>query len=55
MYLVRIVSSLFVLCWKFGMLIWIGPGSCTDYVAKNNGSFTDAYWEFGAFKVYSAS
>ncbi|PMD21569.1 glycoside hydrolase family 16 protein [Hyaloscypha hepaticicola] len=30
-------------------------GSCTDYVANNNGSFTDAYWEFGAFKVYSAS
>ncbi|KAE9364550.1 glycoside hydrolase family 16 protein [Stipitochalara longipes BDJ] len=30
-------------------------GSCTDYVAKNNGSFADAYWEFGAFKVYSAS
>ncbi|KAK3308164.1 glycoside hydrolase family 16 protein [Chaetomium strumarium] len=28
---------------------------CTDFVANNPSAFTDAYWEFGGFQVYSAS
>jgi len=31
------------------------PGNCTDYVANNPTAFLNAYWEFGAFKVYQAS
>jgi hypothetical protein len=31
------------------------PGTCQDQVANNNTAFTDAYWEFGAFTVYSAA
>lgn len=31
------------------------PGTCETYVANNNTAFTDAYWEFGAFSVYSGS
>ncbi|KAG9246423.1 glycoside hydrolase family 16 protein [Calycina marina] len=30
-------------------------GLCTSQVAYNNTAFTDAYWEFGAFQVYTAS
>ncbi|KAH6664478.1 glycoside hydrolase family 16 protein [Halenospora varia] len=30
-------------------------GTCEDQVANNNTAFTNAYWEFGTFKVYSAS
>ncbi|KAI0133088.1 glycoside hydrolase family 16 protein [Hypoxylon sp. NC0597] len=31
------------------------PSNCTDYVANNPSAFTNAFWEFGAFQVYSAS
>ncbi|ORY71581.1 concanavalin A-like lectin/glucanase domain-containing protein [Pseudomassariella vexata] len=31
------------------------PSSCTDFVANYPQNFTNAYWEFGSFKVYSAS
>ncbi|KAK3939545.1 putative glycosidase [Diplogelasinospora grovesii] len=31
------------------------PSNCTDYVANNPSAFTNAYWEFGSFQVYSAS
>jgi hypothetical protein len=31
------------------------PGTCTDYVANYPSAFTDAYWEFGNFTVFSAS
>ncbi|KAI1168961.1 concanavalin A-like lectin/glucanase domain-containing protein [Nemania serpens] len=30
------------------------PGTCSDFVANNPNSFTDAFWEFGAFQVYQA-
>lgn len=30
------------------------PGTCTDYVANNPTAFTNAFWEFGSFKVYNA-
>lgn len=30
------------------------PGTCSDFVARNPGNFTQAYWEFGAFWVYQA-
>lgn len=33
----------------------IGPGTCTNYVANYPSAFTNAYWEFGNFTVYSAS
>ncbi|KAI1776410.1 glycoside hydrolase family 16 protein [Hypoxylon cercidicola] len=31
------------------------PSNCTDYVANNPEAFTNAFWEFGAFDVYTAS
>ncbi|KAL3422875.1 putative endo-1,3(4)-beta-glucanase [Phlyctema vagabunda] len=31
------------------------PGTCSDYVANNATAFTNAYWEFGEFNIYSAS
>ncbi|KAI4863234.1 glycoside hydrolase family 16 protein [Hypoxylon rubiginosum] len=31
------------------------PSNCTDYVANNPEAFTNAFWEFGAFEVYTAS
>ncbi|KAE8449632.1 hypothetical protein EG329_007962 [Mollisiaceae sp. DMI_Dod_QoI] len=31
------------------------PGTCSNYVANYPSAFTDAYWEFGNFTVYSAS
>jgi hypothetical protein len=31
------------------------PGTCTDYVANNPTSFTDAFWEFKSFKVYRST
>jgi len=31
------------------------PGSCQDHVQNDFASFTDAYWEFGSFSVYSAA
>ncbi|CAG8919436.1 unnamed protein product [Penicillium salamii] len=31
------------------------PGSCSDFVAMNPGSFDDAFWEFKSFKVYVSS
>ncbi|CAK7202103.1 hypothetical protein SEUCBS139899_004823 [Sporothrix eucalyptigena] len=31
------------------------PTNCTDYVANNPSAFTDAYWEFGTFKIYQAA
>ncbi|KAI1080657.1 glycoside hydrolase family 16 protein [Whalleya microplaca] len=31
------------------------PSNCTDYVANNPDAFTDTYWEFGKFQVYTAS
>ncbi|KAH8805932.1 glycoside hydrolase family 16 protein [Xylogone sp. PMI_703] len=31
------------------------PGTCQDLVANNASAFTDAFWEFGTFKVYQAS
>ena len=33
----------------------IGSGTCEDQVANNATAFTDAYWEFGTFSVYTAS
>ncbi|TVY85146.1 putative glycosidase [Lachnellula suecica] len=30
-------------------------GTCTDQVANNATAFTDAYWEFGSWTIYSAS
>lgn len=30
-------------------------GTCEDQVANNNTAFTDAYWEFGKFSVFTAS
>lgn len=30
------------------------PGTCENQVANNNTAFRDAFWEFGAFSVYSA-
>lgn len=30
------------------------PGTCTDWVANNPGSFVDAYWEFKSIQVYQA-
>ncbi|KAL4787329.1 concanavalin A-like lectin/glucanase domain-containing protein [Aspergillus varians] len=33
---------------------WSCPGNCTEFVARNPGNFTQAYWEFGGFKVYQA-
>jgi hypothetical protein len=37
------------------MLTVTGSGTCEDQVANNATAFTDAYWEFGSFKVYTAS
>ncbi|KAH9219349.1 concanavalin A-like lectin/glucanase domain-containing protein [Leptodontidium sp. 2 PMI_412] len=31
------------------------PGTCVDYVSNNNTAFTNAYWEFGNFSVFSVS
>ncbi|KAI1765906.1 glycoside hydrolase family 16 protein [Hypoxylon sp. FL1150] len=31
------------------------PSNCTDYVANNPDAFTNAFWEFGSFEVYTAS
>ncbi|KAI0166789.1 glycoside hydrolase family 16 protein [Hypoxylon sp. FL1284] len=31
------------------------PSNCTDYVANNPTAFTNAFWEFGGFEVYTAS
>lgn len=31
------------------------PSSCTDYVANYPQAFTNAYWEFGEFRVYQSS
>ncbi|RDW95161.1 hypothetical protein BP5796_00924 [Coleophoma crateriformis] len=31
------------------------PSTCEDFVANNATAFTNAYWEFGYFKVYTAS
>ncbi|KAI1639680.1 concanavalin A-like lectin/glucanase domain-containing protein [Biscogniauxia mediterranea] len=31
------------------------PSNCTDYVANYPQAFTNAYWEFGSFEVYTAS
>lgn len=31
------------------------PSTCSDFVANNPNSFTDAFWEFGAFQIYQAS
>lgn len=33
----------------------IGSGTCQDQVANNATAFTNAYWEFGKFSVYSSS
>lgn len=33
----------------------VGPSTCSDFVANNPNSFTDAFWEFGAFQIYQAS
>ncbi|KAL2858952.1 concanavalin A-like lectin/glucanase domain-containing protein [Aspergillus pseudodeflectus] len=30
------------------------PGNCTDFVARHPENFTQAYWEFGGFWVYSS-
>ncbi|KAL2870901.1 glycoside hydrolase family 16 protein [Aspergillus lucknowensis] len=30
------------------------PGECSKFVQYNPGNFTQAFWEFGAFKVYRA-
>ena len=30
------------------------PGTCTDQVANNATGFTNAYWEFGGFRVFTA-
>lgn len=37
------------------LLIPLGSSNCTDIVANNPESFTDAYWEVGKFQVYQAS
>ncbi|XMA09820.1 hypothetical protein WAI453_002611 [Rhynchosporium graminicola] len=29
------------------------PGTCVDHVSNNNMAFTNAYWEFGNFSVFS--
>ncbi|KAL1876596.1 hypothetical protein VTK73DRAFT_9260 [Phialemonium thermophilum] len=31
------------------------PGTCTDFVANNPSAFIDAFWEFGSFKIYTAT
>lgn len=31
------------------------PGTCAEYVAANPGGFGEAYWEFGAWKVYQST
>jgi len=31
------------------------PGLCTDFVATNNTAFETAFWEWGSWRVYSAS
>ncbi|OTB07699.1 glycoside hydrolase family 16 protein [Hypoxylon sp. CI-4A] len=31
------------------------PSNCTDYVANYPDAFTNAFWEFGSFAVYTAS
>ncbi|KAI9047241.1 hypothetical protein LZ554_008694 [Drepanopeziza brunnea f. sp. 'monogermtubi'] len=31
------------------------PGTCVDHVSINNTAFTDAYWEFGNFTIFSVS
>ncbi|KAL4922922.1 concanavalin A-like lectin/glucanase domain-containing protein [Aspergillus aurantiobrunneus] len=33
---------------------WKCPGNCPEFVARNPRSFTQAYWEFGGFRVYQA-
>lgn len=42
---------------KFLLTVFIilGSSNCTDLVANNPESFTDAYWEVGKFQVYQAS
>ena len=32
-----------------------GPSNCTDVVANNPESFTNAFWQFGAFQIYQAA
>ncbi|KAJ5050843.1 uncharacterized protein L3040_002712 [Drepanopeziza brunnea f. sp. 'multigermtubi'] len=31
------------------------PGTCVDQVSINTTAFTDAYWEFGSFTIFSVS
>jgi hypothetical protein len=31
------------------------PGTCDNYVSNNGSAFTEAYWEFASFRVYTAS
>ncbi|TLS30574.1 hypothetical protein PpBr36_02384 [Pyricularia pennisetigena] len=43
------------LCGDWGEKAYAGSGcpmNCTDYVARTPSAFTDAFWEFGEFKVY---
>lgn len=35
--------------------ILLGSSNCTDIVANNPESFSDAYWEVGKFQVYQSS
>ncbi|KAI6353992.1 hypothetical protein MCOR25_008813 [Pyricularia grisea] len=43
------------LCGDWGDKAYAGSGcpmNCSDFVATNPSAFTDAFWEFGAFRVY---
>ncbi|TLD19739.1 hypothetical protein PspLS_09504 [Pyricularia sp. CBS 133598] len=43
------------LCGDWGDKAYAGSGcpmNCVDYVARTPSAFTDAFWEFGAFRVY---
>lgn len=31
------------------------PGTCETYVANNPSAFTEAYWQFASFRVYTAT
>lgn len=37
------------------LTLHLGSSNCTDIVANNPQSFTNAYWEVGKFQVYQAA
>ncbi|KAJ9139421.1 Concanavalin A-like lectin/glucanase domain-containing protein [Pleurostoma richardsiae] len=46
------------LCGQLTNAVWDEsgcPSNCTDLVANQPSSFTNAYWEFGDFKIYQSS